>query len=138
MFISVRKVFTPKRIVVLRVKGDGKINADTLDGDQQVRNIICQHLVPERVQFFVSCVDYFHNCRSWVSSFRRRVLAGGANEIPVTGAIGIAAVTLPDLHGDPADRIIVATALAHDATLLTADRQLLGWSGPLKRHDARR
>ncbi len=76
--------------------------------------------------------------RSDPVEFRRRVLAGGANEIPVTGAIGIAAVTLPDLHGDPADRIIVATALAHDATLLTADRQLLGWSGPLKRHDARR
>jgi hypothetical protein len=75
MFISMGKVFTPKRIVVLRVKGDGKINADTLDGDQQVRNIICQHLVLERVQFFVSCVDNFHNCRSWVSSFRRRILA---------------------------------------------------------------
>ncbi len=76
--------------------------------------------------------------RSDPVEFRRRVLAGGAYEIPVTGAIGIAAVTLPDLHGDPADRIIVATALAHDATLLTADRQLLDWAGPLKTHDARR
>ena len=70
--------------------------------------------------------------------FRLETMQLGVREIAVTGAIGIAAVTLPDLHGDPADRIIVATALAHDATLLTADRQLLGWSGPLKRHDARR
>ena len=70
--------------------------------------------------------------------FRQETMQLGVREIAVTGAICIAAVTLPDLHGDSADRIIVATALAHDATLLTADRQLLGWSGPLKRHDARR
>jgi PIN domain nuclease of toxin-antitoxin system len=47
-------------------------------------------------------------------------------------------VALAGLHSDPADRIIVATALAHDATLITADERLLAWRGPLKTHDARR
>lgn len=75
--------------------------------------------------------------RSDPVEFRQRVLSGGAMELPVTGAIGIAAVALDLPHGDPADRIIVATALAHDATLLTADRRLLDWGGRLKRHDAR-
>lgn len=42
------------------------------------------------------------------------------------------------MHGDPIDRIIVATALAHDAVLLTADRPILEWSGRLRRQDARR
>jgi PIN domain nuclease of toxin-antitoxin system len=70
--------------------------------------------------------------------FRRRVLDAGVQEIAVTGDIGIAAVALTDLHADPADRIIVATALAHEATLVTADQRLLAWSGPLKTHDARR
>jgi PIN domain nuclease of toxin-antitoxin system len=54
----------------------------------------------------------------------------------MTGAIAITAAELPDLHGDPADRFIIATALAHNATLITADRQLLAWSAALARQDA--
>ncbi len=38
--------------------------------------------------------------------------------------ISVAAVRLPWEHGDPADRFIVATALAHDAVLVTADEQI--------------
>jgi PIN domain nuclease of toxin-antitoxin system len=48
------------------------------------------------------------------------------------------AVELEGLHSDPIDRIIVATAVAHDAVLLTADRAILQWSGGLRRQDARR
>ena len=43
-----------------------------------------------------------------------------------------------NLHLDPIDRIIVATALAEDAILLTADGPVLEWSGLLKRQDVRR
>lgn len=39
---------------------------------------------------------------------------------------------------DPADRLILATARVHDATLVTADKTLLGWRGRIKRHNARR
>jgi PIN domain nuclease of toxin-antitoxin system len=70
-------------------------------------------------------------------TYRQRTLALGVREFTVTGDIGIAAVSLPELHGDPADRIIVATALAHDAMLVTADERLLAWKGPLQSHDAR-
>lgn len=45
---------------------------------------------------------------------------------------------LEGMHGDPIDRIIVATALAENAILLTADRAILGWTGGLRRQDARR
>jgi PIN domain nuclease of toxin-antitoxin system len=38
----------------------------------------------------------------------------------VTGEIALLSATL-DLHGDPADRFIAATAITHRATLLTAD-----------------
>lgn len=71
------------------------------------------------------------------NAFRQFVLDQGIREIPLSGQIGVAAVELPGLHADPADRIIVATALAHDATLITADERLLAWNGPLKIHDAR-
>ncbi len=40
------------------------------------------------------------------------------------------------MHGDPADRLIVATALGGHQ-LLTADQRILNWPGPLSRLDAR-
>lgn len=41
--------------------------------------------------------------------------------LPVTAQIGIRAVTLPEHHKDPQDRIIIATALFYDARLLSFD-----------------
>jgi PIN domain nuclease of toxin-antitoxin system len=52
------------------------------------------------------------------------------------GAIAHGATELPDLHPDPADRFIVATALTLGATLLTADQAILSWPGPLRRQRA--
>ena len=70
--------------------------------------------------------------------WRRTWLAAGLAEWPLSGAIGIGAVHLDGLQGDPADRWIVATALDLGAELLTADERLLAWSGPLTCVDARR
>jgi PIN domain nuclease of toxin-antitoxin system len=59
------------------------------------------------------------------------------HEVPVNGAIGIAANDLEGLHSDPAGRLIVATALGLGASLVTSDAKLLCWKGPLARIDAR-
>jgi PIN domain nuclease of toxin-antitoxin system len=73
-----------------------------------------------------------------VRAWRADLLRDGLVELPVDGAIGIAASQLEDLHGDPADRMIVATALTSGARLATADHRILDWSGTLDRIDARR
>ena len=70
------------------------------------------------------------------SEERRKITAAGIRELPVTGDIAILAAELEGLNGDPADRIIAATAIAHDATLMTADERLLRWRHRLKRQDA--
>ena len=70
--------------------------------------------------------------------WRSALLEQGLIELPVTGDIGIAAVQLADFHADPADRLITATAVLHRATLVTADKRILTWSGILQRHNARR
>jgi PIN domain nuclease of toxin-antitoxin system len=67
---------------------------------------------------------------------RRRIISEGAIELPLTGEIAILAGELEGLHGDPADRFIVATAIAHDAMLVTADDRLLQWRHGLRRHNA--
>ena len=67
---------------------------------------------------------------------RHRLLEQGLVEIPVDGDIAIRAGLLRDMHGDPADRIIVATA-QDGHQLMTADRQILGWDGDLLSINAR-
>ncbi len=73
-----------------------------------------------------------------VAQWRRDLIAGGPVELAVDGEIGIAAVALDGFHADPADRMIVSTAVLKGATLLTADERILKWPGALPRHDARR
>ena len=60
----------------------------------------------------------------------------GLAEIPLDGDITVRAGLLPDMHGDPCDRLIVATALEGHA-LVTADERILTWPGQLSRLDAR-
>ena len=76
------------------------------------------------------------NLLSDVGSWRMGLLEDGLTEIPVDGEIGIRANNLLNFHADPADRIIVSTAL-EGHWLLTADEHILSWSGNLDRLDAR-
>ncbi len=47
------------------------------------------------------------------------------NFVPVDNAIFVRSVFLPSpLHADPADRIIIATALARDIPIVTKDRKI--------------
>lgn len=60
--------------------------------------------------------------------WRAELLAGGLREIPITGGVGIRANQLESFHGDPADRLIVSSALTEGATVATADREILMWA----------
>ncbi|MGH8627057.1 MAG: type II toxin-antitoxin system VapC family toxin, partial [Gammaproteobacteria bacterium] len=71
------------------------------------------------------------------ASWRRDLLSSGLTELPVDGEMGILATSLGDFHSDPADRLILATAIVKRATLITADEPILGWPHKLERLDAR-
>jgi PIN domain nuclease of toxin-antitoxin system len=62
----------------------------------------------------------------------------GVREIGLSAEIAMQASDFGNLHGDPIDRVIIATALVEDAILLTADRPILDWSGSVRRQDAQR
>ena len=70
------------------------------------------------------------------NAWRSDLLEQGLVEIPIDGATAVRAGLLDDMHGDPADRLIVATALAGHQ-LVTADQRILDWPGNLGRLDAR-
>jgi PIN domain nuclease of toxin-antitoxin system len=74
----------------------------------------------------------------WVRAF---LAQPGVEIVPLTPDIAVDAGMLPDsIHGDPADRIIIATARAMDCPVLTADGKMLryGKAGFLGIVDARR
>ena len=71
-----------------------------------------------------------------LTGWRLELLAQGLIEIPVDGEIAARAGTLAGLPGDPADRIIVSTALAGHQ-LVTSDTKILRWDSNLPRMDAR-
>ncbi|MBS0526997.1 MAG: type II toxin-antitoxin system VapC family toxin [Proteobacteria bacterium] len=73
-----------------------------------------------------------------VREWRRHILALGVREVGLSAEVAVRASEFDNLHGDPIDRIIMASALAEDAILLTADRSILEWPGNLQRQDATR
>ena len=65
-------------------------------------------------------------CLEWVDAAIRRA---GLRIIPLSTEIAVASTRLPgEPHGDPADRIIAATARHENAVLLTRDRSLLDYA----------
>lgn len=66
-------------------------------------------------------------------AWRRDLLSAGLTEIPIDGAIGVLSVNIAYPYGDPADRMIIATALHGGHQLATADRHILNWPGSLNR-----
>lgn len=67
-----------------------------------------------------------------IRTWRNDLLKGGLIEIPVDGEIAIAAGRITGMHGDPGDRIIVATAFRAE-TLVTSDERIMRWDGRLDR-----
>ena len=62
-----------------------------------------------------------------IEVWRDNLVSNGLQEIPLSANIAIQSAQLESFHGDPADRIITATALSTNAILCTADKKLLNW-----------
>jgi PIN domain nuclease of toxin-antitoxin system len=63
---------------------------------------------------------------------RRGLADNGYEELAVAGAHAAAVATLPALHRDPFDRMLVAQALVEGVTLVTADARLAGYPGAVR------
>jgi len=62
---------------------------------------------------------------------RRGLLDNGYDELAVTSAHALALDNLPLLHRDPFDRMLLAQSRVEGITLLSADEQVLRYSGPI-------
>ena len=64
---------------------------------------------------------------------RRGLLDNGYSELPITSEHAVNVDHLPAAHKDPFDRILVAQAMVEGITLLTNDRKLVGYRGPIRK-----
>ena len=75
-----------------------------------------------------------------LAALLNKVMQDGVAIIPVTALIAMDANGLPKLHGDPVDRLLMATARSLDCPLMTADHVIEEYAaaGHVRIIDARR
>ena len=64
---------------------------------------------------------------------RQNLLANGYLELPISSAHAAAVRNLPPIHKDPFDRILIAQATLEGITLLTTDRKVAKYPGPIRK-----
>ena len=64
---------------------------------------------------------------------RRGLLDNGYTELPITSEHAVNVDQLPSVHKDPFDRILIAQAMVEGITLLTNDRKLADYPGPVRK-----
>ena len=67
-----------------------------------------------------------------VRLFRRGLLDNGYQELPISSLHATYLDTLPALHKDPFDRMLVAQACAEGILLLTSDSAVASYPGPVQ------
>ncbi len=64
---------------------------------------------------------------------RRGLLDNGYHELNITSEHAVRLESLPVLHKDPFDRMLVAQAITEGLILLTSDKQLTRYKSPVKK-----
>ena len=67
-----------------------------------------------------------------VRVLRRGLLDNGYSELPIASDHVVAIESLPPVHKDPFDRMLVAQAIVEGITLLTSDSLVGEYSGPIR------
>lgn len=64
---------------------------------------------------------------------RRGLRDNGYHELPITSAHAVSIASLPPLHKDPFDRMLVAQATHEGMTLITSDALVAQYPGPIRK-----
>jgi len=63
---------------------------------------------------------------------RAGLLNNGYQELTVEGRHCLQLASLPMIHADPFDRMLISQAMSEGMTLLTSDKQVARYTGPIK------
>ena len=64
--------------------------------------------------------------------FRNGLIQNGYSELEIRSEHALAVGSLPLIHKDPFDRILIAQAQVENVTLLTTDNKVAGYPGPIQ------
>jgi PIN domain nuclease of toxin-antitoxin system len=110
-----------------------------LVGDQdKLSTTAIQAIRDNAGKIFVSAISAFEVGVKWKKGlllmplpssewFALDLASHGLTELPVTSRVATRAILLPDHHNDPADRILIATAIENHLMLLTPDKHILAY-----------
>ena len=77
-------------------------------------------------------VDWAGKISRWMRGCCRGLLDNGYSELPIISDHVVATESLPLIHKDPFDRILVAQATVEGVTLLTIDSLVSQYPGPIR------
>jgi PIN domain nuclease of toxin-antitoxin system len=103
----------------------GRLAAKSIDAASRDGGLAVSAITPWEISLLESKkrIDLQKDVLEWI---REALAKPGVNLIPLEPEIAVASSRLPfDMHPDPADRVLVATARHLGATLVTADKSLL-------------
>ena len=110
---------------------------------ERVPEAVLERLLDDRVTAFFSAANIWEIAIKSsqgrpdfdldASLFRRNLLDHGYQAIDVTGAHAAHVQTLPAIHRDPFDRMLIAQAQLEKMTLYTRDAQVAQYPGPIIR-----
>lgn len=128
-------------VLVWMMFGDPKLGARAGDEIGQACSedrAVVSAITPWEIALLVSKkrIELYRDIHEWMKT---ALLLPGLRLWPLDPQIAVESTRLPwEMHSDPADRILVATARKLGATLVTADQTLLamGGSGKFKVMDA--
>jgi PIN domain nuclease of toxin-antitoxin system len=80
----------------------------------------------------IPCIEMPNLRKADARLLRRGLLDNGYNELPIVSDHVVALESLPPIHGDPFDRILVAQATVEGITLLTLDCLVAQYPGPVR------
>lgn len=110
---------------------------------ERVPEVVLERLLDDRVTAFFSAANIWEIAIKSSQGrpdfdldsglFRRNLLGHGYQEIEVTGAHAAHVQTLPAIHKDPFDRILIAQAQLENIPLYTRDSQISQYPGPIIR-----
>lgn len=114
-------------VLVWLLEGDLRLSISARETIGAASRVCISAITPWEIGMLVAKgrLGFGQDVQQWIDE----VLALPAvHLVPLLPSIAIASTRLPgELHGDPADRLIAATARHLDATLVTADGKLLAY-----------
>jgi PIN domain nuclease of toxin-antitoxin system len=128
----VSAVLLDTHVLVWLLNGERRLSAAAVTAVEQAAHedkVFVSAITPWEIAMLVARGRLLltRDVQDWIDDALRQP---GVALAPLEPAIAVASTRLPGpIHGDPADRLIVATARHLDVTLVTADDRLLSYGG---------